>query len=207
MRLLELFCGTKSVGKVARKMGHDVVSVDILSKFEPDVCCDILDFDYKAYPVGHFDFIWASPPCTEFSRAKTRGVRNIASAVKIVERTLEIINYLQPKNFCIENPVGLLRKQPCMEAYRDYETIVSYCKYGFKYRKDTNLWTNVKFCGRRCIKGSYCSYRETHGIHSCSVQASGHYVDGKRIPQDAVGSLTERYAVPTELIETLLNSR
>ena len=46
MRILELFSGTGSVGKVAREMGHQVVSLDISNKYKPDICADIMDIDY-----------------------------------------------------------------------------------------------------------------------------------------------------------------
>ena len=45
MRILELFSGTGSVGKVAREMGHRVVSLDISNKYKPDICADIMDID------------------------------------------------------------------------------------------------------------------------------------------------------------------
>ena len=67
MRILELFSGTGSVGKVAREMGHEVVSLDISNKYKPDICMDILDFDYKQWPSGSFDLVWASPPCQLYS--------------------------------------------------------------------------------------------------------------------------------------------
>ena len=41
--LLELFCGTKSIGKVFDQHGWDVVSVDMLYKFEPTICKNVLD--------------------------------------------------------------------------------------------------------------------------------------------------------------------
>ena len=85
MKLLELFSGTGSVGAVARNMGHSVVSLDFKNA---DINCDILNWDYKKYEVKHFDFIWASPPCTEYSKAKTTG---IYEAKKIVLKTIEII--------------------------------------------------------------------------------------------------------------------
>ena len=72
MKLLELFSGTGSVGAVAQDLGYSVVSLDLKNA---DINCDILNWDYKKYEVKHFDFIWASPPCTEYSRAKTTGVR------------------------------------------------------------------------------------------------------------------------------------
>ena len=71
-KLLELFSGTKSVGNVAKTLGFDVVSLDLK---DADINVDVLVFNYTSYPVGYFDVIWASPPCTEYSRAKTTGIR------------------------------------------------------------------------------------------------------------------------------------
>ncbi len=42
-RLLELFCGTKSIGRVFERGGWDVTSVDLSQNFEPTICCNILD--------------------------------------------------------------------------------------------------------------------------------------------------------------------
>jgi len=86
MKLLELFSGTKSVGRVAEQLGYNVISLD--RDLEADIKCDILDWDYKQFPAGYFDVIWASPPCTEYSTCKTTGVQNIALANSIVNRTL-----------------------------------------------------------------------------------------------------------------------
>ena len=40
--LLELFCGSKSIGKVFDQHGWDVVSVDFNERFEPTICKDVL---------------------------------------------------------------------------------------------------------------------------------------------------------------------
>ena len=140
MKLLELFSGTQSVGKVARELGFEVVCLD--RDMEADIKCDIMDWDYHVYEPGSFDVIWASPPCTEYSRAKTVGVRKIEMANAIVQRTLDICFYFQPKYVIIENPqTGLLKDQPMMQdiSYDD----VDYCKYGMPYRKRTRLWNNI----------------------------------------------------------------
>ena len=53
MKLLELFSGTRSVGTVAKSFGWTVVSLDLKNA---DINCNIMDWDYKQYPVGYFDF-------------------------------------------------------------------------------------------------------------------------------------------------------
>jgi len=116
MRLLELFAGTGSVGKVAKSLGWDVTSLDLDFRTKPDIVADILHWNFTNYAPGLFDVIWASPPCTEYSVAKTVGARDLDKADQIVKHTLEIIEYLRPKYFIIENPqTGMLKDRPFAE--------------------------------------------------------------------------------------------
>jgi len=46
MKLLELFSGTGSVGRIARRLGWDVVSLDLKNA---DISTDILNWDFKTY--------------------------------------------------------------------------------------------------------------------------------------------------------------
>ena len=126
MKLLELFSGTGSVGKVFKESGWTVVSLD--RDLDADIKTDIMDWDYKAmYEPGSYDVLWTSPPCTEYS---------------FVQCTLDIIDYFQPKVWFLENPqTGLLKGQPMMQD-KPF-TDVDYCRYGMPYRKRTRIWNNV----------------------------------------------------------------
>lgn len=204
MHLLELFCGTKSVSKVAKKYGFSIISLDNKKNFNPTICKDILKWDYTEYPRNYFTFIWASPPCTEFSRAKTVGERNLNYASKLVKKTFEIIKYFNPKYFCIENPVGLLRTMPFMKPHSKFLKTVSYCKYGYSYRKNTDIWSNIDFKPKLCINGSYCSHKLNFGYHPCHVQQSYSYTNNIRVDKfNKVSSLNTRYSIPPKLLHSI----
>ena len=139
MYLLELVSGSASVGTMARSLGFNVISLDLKNA---NINTDILKWNYKEFDKGHFNFIWASPPCTEYSRAKTTGIRKIEYANSIVLKTIEIIKYFNPKYYVIENPqTGLLKHHEFMKELKFKD--VDYCKYGFNYRKRTRLWNNI----------------------------------------------------------------
>ena len=82
MRLLELFSGTGSIGNVFKEHGWEVISLD--KDMPADIQMDILNWDYRnsPYQPKYFDVIWSSPPCTEYSRAKTVGIRQFYPGVK-----------------------------------------------------------------------------------------------------------------------------
>ena len=126
MRTLELFAGTCLCGHVADEDGHEVISLD--KEMPADIQCDILDWNYTFYPSNYFNFIWSSPPCVEYSIAKTRGIRNIELANALASKTLETIDYVSPAFYVAENPAtGLLQHQPFRVDlhYKDVE----YCNY------------------------------------------------------------------------------
>ena len=192
MRVLELFSGTRSVGKLCDAIGWESVSVDMI--LPADHQCDIMLFDYKQYPKDHFDVVWASPPCTEYSKAKSRGVRDIEGANKIVLKTLEIIEYFESEYWFLENPqTGKLKEQEFMKdlPYVDCD----YCMYGKPYRKRTRFWTNkkkeLKLCDKNC--GSFVDGRH---IGSCGNARSKY--------SDKSYSLHEKYSIPQDLLFTLM---
>jgi hypothetical protein len=196
-RLLEIFSGTKSVSKAWGHAYTETVSVDIVKNFTPTHLTDIMDWDYRQYPPGHFHTIWASPPCTQYSKAKTRGVRDIDGANAIVQRTIEIIGYFNPVYYFMENPqTGKLKEQPVMRGIPYYD--VDYCQYGKSYRKRTRIWTSLTTFTPRLCPGKYMCVAMEDGKHKLSC-GNGNPVYTER----AVG-LHEKYSIPQQLLEELL---
>ena len=137
MRLLELFSGTGRVGDVFREHGWSVLSLD--RDMPADIQVDIMAWGYREFEPHTFDFVRCSPPCTEYSVAKTVGTRRLEEANAIVRRTLEIIRYFDPPCWAIENPQsGHLKRQAFMVDLPHYD--LDYCCYGMPYRKRTRLW-------------------------------------------------------------------
>jgi hypothetical protein len=168
-RLLELFSGTGSVGRAFAAAGWDVTSLDIDPRSPADIHADICHFDFRVWEPGHFDVIWASPPCTQYSIARTwaKTPRDLEGADALVARARYIIDYLRPKLFWIENPwTGLLRKRQVVADLPLHVT--DYCMWGAPYKKRTALWTNhpnpqLLLCDRAC--GAFVD-----GKHTASAQ-------------------------------------
>lgn len=147
MKVLELFAGSRSIGKAAESLGYDVFSSDVNEFHKIDYVVDILNFDVKKVPFKP-DIIWASPPCTTYSiaaishhRPKNKPLSSFAiKSDLIVKKTLEIIKELNPNKWYIENPRGLLRKQNFMIGLP--KTTVWYCTYGDNRAKPTDIWSN-----------------------------------------------------------------
>lgn len=89
--------------------------------------------------------ILAAPPCTDFSisgawmwKDKDADGRTQHS-LDIVDACLDIIDYVQPLFWALENPIGRLRK---LRASRLGEPTLMFdpCEYGDYYTKRTLLW-------------------------------------------------------------------
>ena len=198
-RLLELFSGTKSISKAWGKAFTEIVSVDILPDFGPTHVSDILAWDYQQYPRDYFHTVWSSPPCTQYSKAKSRGVRDIAGANAITQRTLDIIQYFNPTYFFIENPqTGKLKDQEMMYGIPFYD--IDYCQYGKQYRKRTRIWTNLaNFIPRLCPGAGVCTAM-TGAKHKLSCG------NGYAIYTERIVNLHEKYSIPSALLESLLQA-
>ena len=201
MKLLELFSGTGSVGKVAKELGFDVVSLDLK---DANINTDILNWDYKQFNRNNFKIIWASPPCVEYSIAKTTGVIKIDYANSIVKKTIEIINYFNPSVWFIENPqTGLLKHQEFMKDFDYFD--LDYCKYGFPYRKRTRLWTNLKTWKPRPLCKKDCG-NIINNKHKETVQRMPSGKKSEWGDNPVIHRQDELYRIPSPLIEEIFNS-
>jgi hypothetical protein len=151
-KLLELFAGSRSVGKEAEKLGYEVFSSDINEFDGIDYAVDINKFDVSRVPFIP-SVIWASPPCTYFSVASigkhwnkdhTPKSENALKGVEYVQSTLNIIEHFRKLNpslkFFIENPRGKLRKLSVVQELP--RTTIWYCTYGDSRAKPTDIWSN-----------------------------------------------------------------
>ena len=163
---LDLFSGLEGASVGFKERGHKVVSVDMDPSFKPTIVADLFELRVEELePYGPFDFVWASPPCQHFSvmtiskcwTPEGEPKDCAKDALELVARTLALIKALRPRAWILENPVGMLRAQRFMRAYE--RRTVTYCKYGFPYRKATDLWggfpPNLRF-KRPCRNGDSC---------------------------------------------------
>jgi hypothetical protein len=162
MKLLELFCGTKSIGKEFEHAGFEVTSLDFDPQFDPTITTDILIIPDDYF--SGFDVVWASPPCNAFSVCRIgknwhhdhTPKNDIArQGLAILEKTVAIIKHINPKMFWIENPVGKMRRMPILGDF--IRQSVTYCQYGDSRMKPTDIWTNTWWQPRpMCKQGDSC---------------------------------------------------
>jgi len=154
MKVLELFAGSRSFGKVAKECGHEVFSIDWKNFDGIDLSIDIGELKIDDVPFIP-DIIWASPDCTTYSIAAiaTHRVEDTYAPkteyaakcdlvnthwLSLIEQWLEINPNLV---YYIENPRGALRKMDFMSHHPLRHTIW-YCQYGDDRAKPTDIWTN-----------------------------------------------------------------
>lgn len=205
IRVIELFAGTRSIGKQAKRLGMEVLSVDLEPLEGIDIVGDIMMIPDGVFKKFKPHVIWASPPCTSFSVAAmgknwVNGsnppfpkTSKAALGMALVMKTIEIIKMCKPMVWYIENPVGMMGKMPFMEKL-PIRHKVTYCQYGDPRRmKPTHIWTNNHMWEPRppCKNGDNC--------HEAAPR-------GSRTGTQGMKNARERGTIPEELCFEVMSS-
>lgn len=207
--ILDLFAGTGSSTRAFRDDGHEVVTVELNPDFESTYTMSVLDLtsDFILEKHGKPDFIWASPPCTAFSVASigrhwdnSDGIpkprtKDAVFNQELVRHALKLIRELQPTyGWLLENPRGMLRKLPPVQGLT--RRTVTYCQYGDKRMKPTDLWGDVDGWIPKppCRNGDKCHESAPRGSRT-GTQGLGNAKDRSMIP----------YGLGLEILEAIKN--
>ena len=136
--ILSLFDFSGNWPSPYKEAGYEVIQIDIKHDF------DILSIKQEdiPYPIHG---ILAAPPCTDFAgsgaqywKVKDADGRTEAS-LALIDKTLEIVSWCNPKFWALENPVGRLQKlRPQLGAPWYFQPHW----FGDAYTKKTGLWGN-----------------------------------------------------------------
>ena len=174
-QLLELFAGTRSIGKAFEKVGWQVYSVDTDEKLTD--CHHADAYAFLKQPLIGFDAIWLSPMCTTYSKAGLRFHRTfdpetgrVTAPVSDYAKQCDALNAEMvadlnriirntDKVVLMENPRGNLRVMPFMQDLQLERSTVTYSSYGDTRLKPTDIWHNIPMTFRPQDK-------QTGGLHT-----------------------------------------
>lgn len=179
MKVLELFAGTRSIGKAFEKNGHEVYSIEWDKGFEnidwyEDISKVTAQDVIKRFGIP--DVIWASPDCSSYSiaaishhrkRDEDGNLSPVSDYAKFCDMVnmhmLDLIQELKPRFYFIENPRGGMRKMNFMKGL--YRYTVTYCQYGDTRMKPTDIWTNHPNPNFKpiCSNGDSCHEKAPRG--------------------------------------------
>ena len=216
MKVLELFAGTRSIGKAFEARGHKVFSVDWNIDFQstlfdwanginPMLRADIGKMtkeDVIQFCGGLPDVVWASPDCATYSVAALSCHRKfidgrlepLTEYAKFCDKTnahvIDLIRELNPRFWFIENPRACLRKMDFMQGLPRHT--VTYCKYGETRMKPTDIWTNHPSPNFKppCKSGAPC--------HEAAPR-------GSRTGTQGMKNAKERGVIPAALCEHIVD--
>jgi hypothetical protein len=203
-KVLELFAGSRSIGKVAESLGMEVFSVDWEQYEGINLSKDIGELTLNDIPFVP-DFIWASPDCTTYTIAAISHHRNGTEPKSEYAKKCDIVNQhfislikewlkINPNIvFFIENPRGMLRKMPWMQEFTRHT--IWYCVYGDERAKPTDIWTN----SNTWIPRPVCKNGNKDCHHQPAPRGSKTGTQGRK------GSY-ERSKIPQELCFEILNT-
>ena len=124
---------------------------------------------------------------------------------RLLIKTIKLINQVLKSNpnliWCIENPASGFMKHYIPNIQTGViPNVVTYCKYGSSYRKETNIFSNVK------LNLEWCPTKHKRNNNTCHHTDSLHRRNDHRKQKDGVvipKTYLERSAIPTKLCEEI----
>lgn len=111
MLMLDLFSGLGGASRAMKERGWQVITLDNNPEFKPDICQSIIGWQWDG---DSPDLIWASPPCTEFSKASMpkSWVCNRKNPARpntfLLQEAIRVIEQSHPRFWVIENVRGAI---------------------------------------------------------------------------------------------------
>jgi site-specific DNA-cytosine methylase len=98
MYMLDLCAGLGGAHQAMKQRGWNVMTVDNNPAFNPDITADVTRWHYEG---PRPDLLWASPPCTEFSRESQPWIRTgNPPDMAITLACIQLIDQIKP-NFWV----------------------------------------------------------------------------------------------------------
>lgn len=156
MFILSLFDFTGNWSLPWKSSGYDVVQIDL------QLGTNIMTWNYKEIPKEKVYGILASCPCTDFALSGSRHFArkdqdgSTEKSKQLVYKTLEIVDYFNPKFWVVENPMSRIHK--CCPELGEVKFKFNPCDfagYGFeqeRYNKQTWLWGDFKYPIKRRLE-------------------------------------------------------
>ncbi len=173
-RILILCSGTGHDARSFRRLfpGVRIDTLDSDPRADATIRSDILEWDYRSIVPGTYQIVYASPPCTRFSRATSSGGEDLDLALRVALRCFEIAISLASLLWLVENPVNRLVDFPEMAEYEPFRHATTYCHWGTHYMKPTNVWTNAPVGALPyCSAQTPCAHTQDTRRHPRTSQA------------------------------------
>jgi hypothetical protein len=200
LKVLELFAGSRSIGKAAESIGMEVLSLDkFVAEGNRLISVEEITREWIVSEMrGEPNIIWGSPVCSVWSKTgwfhywdtdiyaitKQFIAKNpfANESVEMVRKTIEVFSWFPNAVFGMENPEGMLQMHPVTSYFRVYgiparKTTVTYCQYGDVIRKPTQIWNNCHFWESKspCKNGDNCHKESPRGSMKGIFEKKGNY--------------------------------
>ena len=146
--VLSLFDFSGNWSRPYREAGYNVIQIDL------KLGRDILTWDYKIET--SVDIILAAIPCTDYSLSGRKWFKEkdmdgrTAASQQLVAKVKEILDYFNPKIWCVENPMSRIHKlNPWMG---DVRFKFNPYDFGDPYQKMTWLWGKFNFPEKKPVE-------------------------------------------------------